>query len=121
MVVMVEELKEHLVVTILDHGMPFPKLTSSISDNSGKSTGTLNIEKLPLLMNQSGGEINAFVSDSQNKVQLTWPIDYQVLDNLETNTIEQIETIKLANTSPEQLKLSAEQEWKNRVSQLVSG
>ncbi|EDK27823.1 putative transcriptional regulator, AraC/XylS family protein [Vibrionales bacterium SWAT-3] len=119
MVVMVEELKEHLVVTILDHGMPFPKLTSSISDNSGKSTD-LNIEKLPLLMNQSGGEINAFVSDSQNKVQLTWPIDYQVLDNLETNTIEQIETIKLANTSPEQLKLSAEQEWKNRVSQLVS-
>lgn len=119
MVVMVEELKEHLVVTILDHGMPFPKLTSSISDNSGKSTD-LNIEKLPLLVNQSGGELNAFVSESQNKVKLTWPIDYQVLDNLETNTIEQIETIKLANTSPEQLKLSAEQEWKNRVTQLVS-
>ncbi|MFA0026414.1 hypothetical protein AB4369_26320, partial [Vibrio sp. 10N.261.49.A5] len=59
-------------------------------------------------------------SDSQNKVQLSWPIEYQVLDNLEASTIEQIETIKLAASTPEQQKLTAEQEWKNRVSQLVS-
>ncbi|PTP59358.1 AraC family transcriptional regulator, partial [Vibrio splendidus] len=102
-----------------DHGMPFPKLASSMGDNTGKSTD-LNIEKLPLLMNQSGGELNAFVSDYQNKVQLSWPIEYQVLDNLEASTIEQIETIKLAASTPEQQRLSAEQEWKNRVSQLVS-
>ncbi|MFA0705531.1 helix-turn-helix domain-containing protein [Vibrio sp. 10N.222.48.A3] len=119
MVVLVEEVKGHLVVTIRDHGMPFPKLTSSINDNTGKSTD-LNIEKLPLLMNQSGGELNAFVSDSQNKVQLSWPIEYQVLDNLEASTIEQIETIKLTVSATEQQRLSAEQEWKNRVSQLVS-
>ncbi|MCX2756766.1 helix-turn-helix domain-containing protein [Vibrio sp. Sgm 22] len=119
MVVLVEEVKEHLVVTIRDHGMPFPKLASSMSENTGKSTD-LNIEKLPLLMNQSGGELNAFVSDYQNKVQLSWPIEYQVLDNLEASTIEQIETIKLAASTPEQQRLSAEQEWKNRVSQLVS-
>ncbi|ARP38850.1 helix-turn-helix domain-containing protein [Vibrio syngnathi] len=119
MVVLVEEVKEHLVVTIRDHGMPFPKLTSSINDNTGKSTD-LNIEKLPLLMNQSGGELNAFISDSQNKVQLSWPIEYQVLQNLEASTIEQIETIKLTTSSSEQQKVSAEQEWKNKVSQLVS-
>ena len=119
MVVLVEEVKEHLVVTIRDHGMPFPKLVSSMSDNTGKSTD-LNIEKLPLLMNQSGGELNAFVSDSQNKVQLSWPIEYQVFDNLEACTIEQIETIKLATSTQEQQRLSAEQEWKNKVSQLVS-
>ena len=119
MVVLVEEVKEHLVVTIRDYGMPFPKLASSISDGSGKSTD-LNIEKLPLLVNQSGGELNAFVSDSQNKVQLSWPIEYQVLDDLEASTIEQIETIKLAASTPERQKLTAEQEWKNKVSQLVS-
>ncbi|MEZ9104645.1 helix-turn-helix domain-containing protein [Vibrio cyclitrophicus] len=119
MVVLVEEVEEHLVVTIRDHGMPFPKLASSINESNGKSTD-LNIEKLPLLINQSGGELNAFVSDSQNKVQLSWPIEYQVLDDLEASTIEQIETIKLAASSPEQQKLTAEQEWKNKVSQLVS-
>lgn len=119
MVILVEEVKGHLVVTIRDHGMPFPKLASAINDSSGKSTD-LNIEKLPLLMNQSGGELNAFISDSQNKVQLSWPIEYQVLQNLEASTIEQIETIKHAASSSEQQKVSAEQEWKNKVSQLVS-
>ncbi|MFA0079055.1 helix-turn-helix domain-containing protein [Vibrio artabrorum] len=119
MVVLVEEVKEHLVVTLLDHGMPFPKLASSINEGNGKSTD-LNIEKLPLLMNQSGGELNAFVSDSQNKVQLSWPIKYQALDNIESSTIEQIKTIHIAASTPGQQKLSAEQEWKNKVSQLVS-
>lgn len=119
MVILVEEVKGHLVVTIRDHGMPFPKLASAINDSNGKSTD-LNIEKLPLLMNQSGGELNAFISDSQNKVQLSWPIEYQVLQNLEVSTIEQIETIKHTTSSSEQQKVSAEQEWKNKVSQLVS-
>lgn len=35
MVILVEEVKGHLVVTIRDHGMPFPKLASAINDSSG--------------------------------------------------------------------------------------
>jgi len=119
MLVLVEEVEEHLVVTIRDHGMPFPKLASSINESNGKSAD-INIDKLPLLMNQSGGQLNVFVSDSQNKIQLSWPIEFQVLDRLEASTIERIETIKLATSTPEQQKLSAEQEWQNKVSHLVS-
>ncbi|WP_146489622.1 hypothetical protein, partial [Vibrio cyclitrophicus] len=68
----------------------------------------------------SGGQLNVFVSDSQNKIQLSWPIEFQVLDRLEASTIERIETIKLATSTPELQKLSAEQEWQNTVSHLVS-
>ncbi|MCZ8498257.1 hypothetical protein O9929_09660 [Vibrio lentus] len=32
MVILVEEVKGHLVVTIRDHGMPFPKLASAINE-----------------------------------------------------------------------------------------
>ncbi|WP_299687133.1 helix-turn-helix domain-containing protein [uncultured Vibrio sp.] len=118
--VLVEEVKGHLVITIRDYGMPFAKLTSAIADHTMAKSTDLNIEKLPILINQSGGELNAFISDSQNKVELSWPIDYQAQQELETTTIDQIETIKRSTSSLVQHANSAQQVWKNKVSQLVS-
>ena len=120
MLVSVEEVKQQLVVTLRDFGMPFPKWTAADPDAGLAQSTDLNIEKLPLLIHQSGGELKTFISDSQNVVQLSWLIEYQVSQKITESTLEQIETIKHPVLTQEQQKLSAEQEWKNRVALLVS-
>ncbi len=60
-------------------------------------------------MNQSGGELNAFISDSQNKVQLSWPIEYPGIakpwsEYHRANRDDQAHSLKFRTT-----KVSAEQ------------
>jgi AraC family chitin signaling transcriptional activator len=119
MLVSVEEINQQLVVTLRDFGMPFPKWTEADPEAGLTQSTDLNIEKLPLLIHQSGGQLKTFISDSQNVVQLSWPIEYQVTQKVTESTLEQIETIKHPVLTQEQMKLSAEQEWKNRVALLV--
>ena len=119
MLISVEEAKQKLVVTLRDFGMPFPKWAAADPESGPSPSTDLNIEKLPLLIHQSGGELKTFISDSQNVVQLSWPIEYQVTQKVSESTLEQIATIKNPILTQEQQKLSAEQEWKNRVALLV--
>ena len=118
-----DEIDEKLSVTFLDYGAPLPKQLSSIVENVHGASADLNIEKLPLLMQQSGGELNIFVSDSQNKIQLLWPMerkaDIKALD-LAKERVELVEVQRKSQVEQELPTLTADEEWLNKVRHIIA-
>ncbi|NOH97878.1 helix-turn-helix domain-containing protein [Vibrio sp. 99-70-13A1] len=120
MKVWIEEENEKLVITIIDNGSPFSKISSGHLESEINHIPDLNIEKLPLLIKQSGGDFGMFTSEAQNKVSLSWDIDFSTLQKVVASTIEQVTTNKNNSSDLEADKLSPEEEWKHKVHHLIS-
>ncbi|MGB1321834.1 MAG: helix-turn-helix domain-containing protein [Vibrio gallaecicus] len=119
MKVWIEEENEKLVITIIDNGSPLSKLSNSHLENEANPIPDLNIEKLPLLIKQSGGDFEMFTSEAQNKVRLSWGIDFSTLQKVVASTLEQVTTDNVNASDLEVDKLSPEEEWKHKVYLLI--
>ncbi|MBW3694467.1 helix-turn-helix domain-containing protein [Vibrio sp. T187] len=118
--VILEEFEDDLSITFLDHGSPLPKHLSSGSDQVHNASVDLNIDKLPLLMQQSGGDLKIFISDTQNKVQLTWPLERQMEVKAIDAVGERVESLEVLDVKTSPIQLSAEEEWMNKVRLLIA-
>ncbi|MGF1752039.1 helix-turn-helix domain-containing protein [Vibrio makurazakiensis] len=115
-----EEEEEYLSVTFLDHGSPLPKNLSPISEHVNGTKADLNIEQLPMLMQQNRGLVNVFVSDTQNKVQLLWPIERTAEQKAIAATYEHIESVGTQLSDAGAIPtLTAEEEWMNKINHIV--
>ncbi|MGR5278595.1 AraC family transcriptional regulator [Vibrio rotiferianus] len=116
--VSIGEDERHITLTMLDFGNQLPsKLTfgKPISMNQVD----LSIEQLSTLVEASGGKLSIISSDTQNKFDITWPKVHFTDEQLEHVMMNSFDDV-LEPTRQEPVKMSPEQEWLNKVYQLVS-
>ncbi len=97
-------------LSFIDYGSPLPSKIAAGRIPSSNNV-ELGIDNLAQLVEDSGGHLAIFVSDAQNKIEITWPIAKElshveeVVPNFESETAELV---------------SPEDEWLQKVYQLVA-
>ncbi len=98
-------------LSFIDYGAPLPKKITAgrISNNNAD----LSIDNLSQLVEDSGGHLALFVSDAQNKIEITWPVAKEL------SHVEEVLPEFDSENDTEKL-ISPEEEWLQKVYQLVA-
>lgn len=107
-----EEGKDIVSLSFIDHGTQLPSKASTIRPSSTTNID-LSMDNLPQLVSVSGGHLSMFTSDAQNKIEITWPCAQ------EPSHVDEA-LPEFAETAPPPQKVSPEQEWLIKVYQLVA-
>ncbi len=106
--VMLAEDRDIVWLSVIDYGAPLPKV--EVGRIPGGNNVELGTDNLSQLVEDSGGHLAIFVSDAQNKIEITWPVAKQ-LSHVE-------ELVPEFESDTGELE-SAEDEWLQKVYQLV--
>ncbi len=99
-------------LSFIDYGAQLPrKLTAGRISSSNNVD--LSIDNLSQLVEDSGGHFALFVSDAQNKIEITWPVAKEL------SHVEEVLPEFNSENSAEEL-VSPEEEWLQKVYQLVA-
>ncbi|GEM74750.1 AraC family transcriptional regulator [Vibrio sagamiensis] len=116
MIVTLEKKEQGVALCIIDYGMPLSTL-GAIKGHTSKLQADLSIENLPFLVEESGGQLSIFSSDSQNKIEITWPFAFRSKSDLQSISYSEVSVDN--ENSPSHLPCP-EKEWLLKVYTLVA-
>ncbi|ELP5727871.1 helix-turn-helix domain-containing protein [Vibrio vulnificus] len=115
-IIILSEQSELIEVSFIDFGQSCTACIGS-KDHDGKEWAMMdsNVEKLPFLVEESGGRVSLFSGEERNKIEILWP--------KAQNNLCEIIPIKQRDNSINNVKshdeLSPEQSWLMKVESLV--
>ncbi len=120
--IVIREQNDFVEVSFIDFGQPFSTSTEA-EDSAGVESTKVDtaIEKLPALVEQSGGRLSLFSSAERNKIEILWPKAVESLINDEEPSIfvDSVEPSPVTEVLSEAV-LSPEQLWLAKVEAMVA-
>ncbi|POF56839.1 histidine kinase, partial [Vibrio vulnificus] len=120
--IVVREQNDFVEVSFIDFGQPFSTNTDA-EDSAGVEPAKVDtaIEKLPALVEQSGGRLSLFSSAERNKIEILWPKAVESLINDEEPSVfvDSVDPSPVTEVSSEGAP-SPEQLWLAKVEAMVA-
>ncbi|MGL0959116.1 helix-turn-helix domain-containing protein [Vibrio vulnificus] len=120
--IVIREQNDFVEVSFIDFGQPFSTNTDA-EDSAGVEPAKIDtaIEKLPALVEQSGGRLSLFSSAERNKIEILWPKAVESLINDEEPSVfvDSVDPSPVTEVSPEGAP-SPEQLWLAKVEAMVA-
>lgn len=120
--IVIREQNDFVEVSFIDFGQPFSTSTEA-EDSAGVEPAKVDtaIEKLPALVEQSGGRLSLFSSAERNKIEILWPKAVESLINDEEPSVfvDSVDPSPVTELSPEGAP-SPEQLWLAKVEAMVA-
>ncbi|EHD2246084.1 helix-turn-helix domain-containing protein, partial [Vibrio vulnificus] len=120
--IVIREQNDFVEVSFIDFGQPFSTNTDA-EDSAGVEPAKVDtaIEKLPALVEQSGGRLSLFSSAERNKIEILWPKAVESLINDEEPSVfvDSVDPSPVTEVSSEGAP-SPEQLWLAKVEAMVA-